>query len=54
MQFDVDSLRVKLTELEQEMNRLKGRVEMTARELQTEEDKNHQLEVALKQLEAKI
>lgn len=54
VQFEVESLKVKLTEFEQEMNRLKSRVEMTTKELQEEDDKNHQLEVALKQLEAKI
>jgi chromosome segregation ATPase len=54
VQFEVESLKLKLTEFEQEMNRLKSRVEMTTKELQEEEDKNHQLEVALKQLEAKI
>eukprot|EP01127_Copromyxa_protea_P003485 TRINITY_DN13293_c0_g1_i1.p1 TRINITY_DN13293_c0_g1~~TRINITY_DN13293_c0_g1_i1.p1 ORF type:complete len:504 (-),score=162.94 TRINITY_DN13293_c0_g1_i1:74-1540(-) len=54
LQFEVESLKVKLTELEQEMNRLKSRVEMTTKELQDEEDKNNQLEVSLKQLEAKI
>lgn len=54
VQFDVDSLRVKLTEMEQEVNRLKARVDMTAKELQQEEDKNHQLEVTVKQLEAKV
>jgi len=54
VQFDVDGLRVKLTELEQELNRLKNRVEMTTRELQLEDEKNNHLEVSLKQLEAKV
>jgi len=54
LQFELDSSKAKLTELEQEINRLKSRMEMTNRELREEDDKNHILEITVKQLEAKV
>jgi len=54
LQTDLELNRTKLAELEQEVNRLKNRLEMTSRELRDEDDKNHALEVSVKQLESKV
>eukprot|EP01126_Amoeba_proteus_P052483 TRINITY_DN633_c0_g1_i3.p1 TRINITY_DN633_c0_g1~~TRINITY_DN633_c0_g1_i3.p1 ORF type:complete len:160 (+),score=51.41 TRINITY_DN633_c0_g1_i3:216-695(+) len=53
-EVEVEALRMKLLQLEQEKNRISLALDLTTKEFKTEEEKNFHLEFSVKQRESKI